>query len=256
MSQDIKENGYSTMKEELINTYFERKLSPEEQRQFEELYENDPEFREEVAFREDLKKVVTRQERGQIKERLQQLKSIQQVSPEVNKVRRLYPWVVAAASIAAILVIMMYVVNPIGQQTNYDALYAENFTPYENVVHPIQRGDAAASLETEAFTAYEFNKYEKAAQLFEELQKQSTENYLNFYRGISLMQLNRHQEATKELKYYLSTGGTLDVRAKWYLGLCYLKLDKPEIAQDFFLAVIKAGGFKERSTNNILKQID
>ena len=69
----------------MINVYFERKLNSEEQRQFEELYENDAEFREEVAFREDLKKVVTRQERGQIKERLQQLKSIQQVSPEVNK---------------------------------------------------------------------------------------------------------------------------------------------------------------------------
>ena len=55
---------------DLIDRYFENALSPKERLEFNDLLQNNEEFRNEFLFHKDLKKVITRHQNEELKETL------------------------------------------------------------------------------------------------------------------------------------------------------------------------------------------
>ena len=88
-------------------------------------------------------------------------------------------------------------------------LYTAYFEPYENVVHPIERGNPVQDLASSAFLAYENEDYEEAIRLFEQLAGESPDPYVDFYSGIVLLQLDRDDEAISRFLSYLDSSGSL-----------------------------------------------
>ncbi|WP_276168486.1 tetratricopeptide repeat protein [Zobellia alginiliquefaciens] len=239
--------------EELINGYFEGSLSEEQKREFDHLFETNADFKTEFEFQEELKRTLVKSERKQLKEIL----SNTAVPPEKEqpKVIRLRPWLVAA-SVFVLVGISSWLI--LFDRTDIDSqnLYNSNFAPYENVVHPIERGEQLEDLKTRAFMAYENENYKEAIELFKTLNEKNNDKYIVFYEAISLMQLNKQDEAIPLLEDYIASSGELKERAIWYLALSYLKLDEIEDCKEQLRVLVHNEGFKKKEAQRLLDELD
>lgn len=216
---------------ELIDRYFENALSPKERLEFNDLLQNDENFRSEFLFHKDLKKAIVSHQNEELKETLGQFES------KINKSSRfsMVPgkWL-AAASLAILLSVGSWMVK------NYvfpssERIFQTYYEPYPNTVVPIVRGDELHTIEYRAFLAYEAQEYHKAINLFNSVDN-GEEKYIQFYKALCLLSVNKTEEAIAILTPLIeSTPGTLqnmDCRQKatWFVGLAYLKQDKPQEA--------------------------
>lgn len=270
-------------KNELINGYFEGSLSENQSVELERLRTTDPEFAADFEFERELQSALKKEERQQLKTMLSRLGAetiagqdgqtsdgeaagsklgTETVAdPETGrpnkketKVIRLRP-LLAAASVALLIGLGAWLLFFNHPDLNNDQLYAANFAPYENVVHPIERGEQSEDLKSRAFTAYEDADYPLALELFEELQAQQVDSYIAFYEGIVLMQLNQHREAIPLLEGYLDDNGQLKDRAQWYLALSYLKLDELEKSKAQLETLVAQQGFKAEAARELLQKM-
>jgi len=240
-------------REELINGYFEGSLSDSQLAEFEGLLKTDAEFNTAYEFEKELQLALKKEERKEIKELFSSLNQTEEKSK--GKVISIRPWLVAA-SIALVVGLgsWLFFFNSLDINTNQ--LYAANFTPYENVVHPIERGNQLEDLLNRAFTAYEDEKYDEALRLFKELNVKKNDAYIDFYEAIVLMQLNKHQEAIPLLKNYIQNNGELKDRAHWYLALTYLKLGDVSNSKAELEKLIELGSFKRTTAKELLEDLE
>ncbi|MFS4417294.1 hypothetical protein [Maribacter sp. 2307ULW6-5] len=245
-------------KEALINGYFEGSLSDSQLAELERLRETDTAFAKAFDFERDLQSALKKEERREINSLFSNLniereREVQDRVPvkKETKVLSLRPWLVAA-SVAALVGLGAWLLWFTEPDLNAEQLYAANFVPYENVVHPIERGNEMVALKDRAFTAYEDGDYGQALDLFKELQQKQTDSYLEFYEAIVLMQLNRHEEAIPLLEKYISTDGELKDRAIWYLALSHLKRNELNKSKDQLEILVQQNGFKAQAARELL----
>ncbi|MBT9186818.1 tetratricopeptide repeat protein [Zobellia russellii] len=239
--------------EELINGYFEGSLSEEQKREFDHLFETNTDFKTDFEFQEELKRALVKSERKQLKEILSNTNTPHE--KEKSQVIRLRPWFIAA-SVALLAGISSWLIFFNRPDIDSQQLYASNFAPYENVVHPIERGEQLEDLKTRAFIAYENAEYTKAIELFQTLNKKNNDRYIIFYEAIALMQLNKHDEAVPLFEDYIETNGELKERAIWYLALAYLKLDEIEECKEQLSLLTHKEGFKTKAAKNLLAELN
>ncbi|WP_289038051.1 hypothetical protein [uncultured Zobellia sp.] len=239
--------------EELINGYFEGSLSEEQKREFDHLFETNTGFKTDFEFQEELKRALVKSERKQLKEILSNTNTPHE--KEKSQVIRLRPWLIAA-SVVLLAGISSWLIFFNRPDIDSQQLYASNFTPYENVVHPIERGEQLEDLKTRAFIAYENSEYTKAIELFQTLNKKNNDKYIIFYEAIALMQLNKHDEAVPLFEDYIETNGELKERAIWYLALAYLKLDEIEECKEQLSLLTHKDGFKTKAAKNLLAELN
>lgn len=240
-------------KEELINGYFEGSLNQGQLEELELLLSTDSEFASEFEFQKELQASLKKEERVELKNMFNNL-SEEKIKKE-TKVLRLRPWL-AAASIALVVGLGSWLLFFNSPELNTDELYAANFAPYDNVVHPIERGNQLEDLKTRAFTAYENQEYGKALELFEELHTKQNDLYIDFYSAMVLMQLNQQEEAIPLLEGYLDDEGELKERATWYLALAYLKVENIDDCKTQLDILVEKKGFKSESAQTLLKQLN
>lgn len=249
-------------KDELINGYFEGSLSESQATEFERLRESDTDFASDFEFELELQSALKKEERQEIKSLFSNLDIVTNADSEGSrpeetetKVISIRPWLVAACVIL-LLGLGSWLLFFNSTDLNVDQLYTANFAPYENVVHPIERGEQLEDLKTRAFTAYEDEDYSLAQELFKELQVQQNDPYIAFYEAIVLMQLNKPQEAVPLLIGYIENNGQLKDRATWYLALAYLKQNNVAESKMQLEKLVKMGSFKKEASQELLKKIE
>jgi tetratricopeptide (TPR) repeat protein len=240
-------------KETLINSYFENSLSKDQLKEFEQLMKTDSEFASEVDFQKELQHSFKKNERQEIKQMLGDLNIVE--NDTETKVFSIRPWL-AAASIALLVGVGTWMLFFTNTDINTNQLYASNFAPYDNVVHPIERGNAMINIKDKAFTAYEDGDYSMALILFKQLQIEQTDPYITFYEAIVLMQLNNHQDAIPLLKAYIENDGLLKDRATWYLALSHLKMDEIENSKTQLKKLVDLDGFKMKAASGLLEELE
>ena len=239
-------------KEELINGYFEGSLSQNQLEEVTHLRETDTAFASEFEFQKELQVSLRKEERKDIKDMFSNLTAENPKSE--TKVLQLRPWL-AAASIALLISLGTWFFFLNSPDRNTDDLYASNFTPYDNVIHPIERGNQLEDLKTRAFTAYEGQEYDKALKLFKELHSKQNDSYIDFYSAMVLMQLNKQEEAIPLLEGYIEGKGDLEDRASWYLALAYLKVEDIANSKEQLKTLVKKNGFKVEAAKKLLEQL-
>lgn len=240
-------------KEELINGYFESTLSQDQLEEVTRLCKTDAAFASEFEFQKELQVSLKKEERMEIKKMFSNL-STENLKTE-TKVFQLRPWL-AAASIALLVGLASWFYFFNAPDFNTDELYAANFAPYDNVIHPIERGSQLEDLKTIAFTAYENEEYPKALKLFRELNIKYNDLYIDFYSAMVLMQLNKQEEAIPLLESYVSKNGELIDRAHWYLALAYLKVGDKTNSKKQLRVLIGKNNFKTKKAKELLKQLN
>lgn len=268
----------------LINGYFENTLTESQREELDRLIQTDTKFAADFEFQSALQHALKKEERRKIKSLFADLETestaeVQVEEPTHDKTRSaigtgtafssketeskkaetkvisIRPWLVAA-SVALLLGLGSWFLFFNTPYLNTEQLYVANFAPYENVVHPIERGEQLEDLKTKAFTAYEDANYSLALELFKELQAQQADPYISFYEAIVMMQLNKHQEAIPLLKSYIENEGQLKDRAIWYLALAHLKQDNTAESKLQLKKLVQLNGFKSNDAKNLLEVLD
>lgn len=241
-------------REELIDKYLHDSLSPSEKDEFDNLLEKDDVFRNEVEFLKDLNIVSGVEDRKQLRQHMAGFET--KINAKETKVVPLFNYkklLVAASILLVIAIGGITFFNPFAIDTN--ALYADNFEPYKNVVTPIVRGEHDNNEETIAFTSYESKDYELAASQFEKLYKSTKRPYFLLYQANSLLALEKTSEAIPLLEKHISFKDELSERGTWYLSLAYLKENRKKEAITLLEELVTKGNFKKGTVEQLLEKL-
>lgn len=234
----------------LIEKYIQNCLSSQEELEFNTLLKTDANFKKEVDFQDNLKKVVKHEDDINFRNFITDLED--NVKESTSK-RPFLKWF-AAASIT-ILFGLSYLLIP-KQEVSTNALFASYFEPYRNVVAPIVRGENQQDEKTLAFIAYEKGEYKIAIVLFSKLYESTKEPYYLFYKANALLKLERAKEAIPLLLNHLKTKDTLTEKTKWYLALAYLKTKEKKKAKELLKRVITTNSYHNKEAKELLQKMN
>jgi tetratricopeptide (TPR) repeat protein len=194
------------------------------------------------------------------KDNLQYLKALEsslqdQKKFSVSHISRNWYYAAAAAVVGIILLsrVMVSTFSP-----TPDQLFQAYFTPYPNMFEPTVRGNdnAPLSRRTEAFQAYEQRDYSKAVTLFSELRAIKEEAAVLLLLGNANLILGDIEAAKENFTTLNKDFDELDMQAKWYLSLCFLKSGDMQQAK----AILKELGDTEISyatrARELLKKVN
>ena len=216
---------------DLIDSYFENSLSPKEQKIFNDLLQNNSDFKNEFQFQKDLKQVIAIKQQEDLKSTLVEIESRSQKNSTLLLIPK--KWMIAAS------LLIIASIGTWGIKNNFypsnEAIYADYFEASRNTVQPVVRGENLNTIEYRAFVAYESQNYHKAINLFNSV-KNPEEAYIDFYKGLCYMSINKPEEAINLLeplsKISTMEGKNKDFneKAKWYLALSYIKINEDQNA--------------------------
>ena len=183
-------------------------------------------------------------------------KEIISIVPETNfSIQRMWK---TSAAILIFLIGMAGVLN--NGISSLDKVYDKhyqlpNWSPERSVT-----SELSYSLQyyQEANLHYVNGEYEKAIKVYDKaLINIENEKYVfNFFKGASLQNLNRYQEAIPEFNQVISNGDNMFIEeAEWFKSLCYLKLGNNNIARKELLAIINRNGDYEKDAKAVLRHL-
>ena len=126
-------------------------------------------------------------------------------------------------AVAAILIMAALVFVFIPKKMNEQELFAENFTPYPNVIMPTVRGEQQpdTSLLSIAYHAYDRNEFDIAIKSFESVREKDATVFL--YLGNCYLAINNPETAKIYFEKAIETSDVFYEQATWFLALTYLK---------------------------------
>lgn len=214
----------------LVEKYFDDELNAAEMQHFTERMQSDESFK---ILVEQEKALITAIRFQGMTDDLQYLRKLESTL-DASKVVPLHApstkkWYFAAAAAIALIVVLAKVF--IAPAPSSEELFQAYYKPYPNLFEPTVRGDVKATKRTEAFQAYEQGDYKKASLMFRELLKEKEESGILLLLGNCNLILGNVEEAKQNFTTLNSDFDELDIQAKWFLGLCYLKSGDVERAK-------------------------
>ena len=211
----------------LFDHYLNGELTATEKSSFENRLSSDPDFAEAFADFQSFEKHLADAEITAFKDQLSEWdKSETETTPKKTRIIPLkFIAIAASIALASFLVFKSFFTTP-----SNEALVAEYFTPYDNVI--TIRGvkeDIDAGM-----VLYEAEDYEAAIQLFEQYDSNST---ALFYMAESLLTLKAYNDAITTYEKVLKNPDIFKEVAEFHLGLAYLGADNTEAAVRSFEAI-------------------
>ena len=237
-------------KDELLYKFLNGKLTPKESLRVEALKKEDPEFAAQLVFEYDVQQATIASKEEEFAQLLQEFEN--ESKNEVQVFRLPKKWMVAASALLLTGILLLF--QPWKNQFP-KVLFDNNFAPYRNVVHPINRSEGVLDDKTKAFLAYSKKDYEEAEQIFERLYKNEGTSYYLFYRANALLGLDRASEAIPLLQKYLETGAELSPKARWYLALAYLQQEKLSEAKELLNEIQHSQDYKAVEAKQLLDEL-
>lgn len=234
-------------KEALIEKYFSHQISDAEFNQLKKWIEEDELFKNEFYQQLEIQKTISEANHSQIKERLKKLS---------NKPKNKNKWYLYAASVAILMVLGFLFYKP---QQELQEIYVENFEAYPNVINIATRSGLENKNDaSEAFQYYEKELYHEAVLAFDQAYKNHPEDYLLFYKGVSLL---AQQKTNEGINVFLSydwekNQSDFTAAAYWYLGLAYLKQEQLSLAKLHLQKVMASENHLQIQAQNLLKELD
>ncbi|MCK0114590.1 tetratricopeptide repeat protein [Gelidibacter sp. F63206] len=241
-----------TINETLIEKYFSKNLTEVELLEFNKLYKTDENFKQEVDFLKNVQAVAETEDDILFRSQLAAYET--EISPK--KVVSKSKWLKPISAIAAIFIIAISISFFMNKGINNDRLFTSYFEPSKNVSAPIVRSETNDQLVNEAFITYNEANYENAIALFEQAFDSTKNSELLFYKGNSLLALDKTKEAIEVFKTHLTYSDALTNRTHWYLALAYLKSNQLDKArQELMIFIDSEENFKKTEAKSLLKKL-
>ena len=235
-------------KEELTEKYFSGRLNEDEKILFQKCLDENLEFRQEIAFLEDLKVVAQKSDEVVFKERLRTFEA----GHKMDKKRPKNLWLWSAAAAILIFVSVLYIFS---RPYDHQELFAKYFEPAKNVTMPLVRGDQQDQTLTSAFEAYNAGNYEEALTLFSATTDSGRNPSILLYEGNVYLVTGRTEEAIGRFEEHIFSKDSLRFRSYWYLALAHLKNNDPVKARTNLLQLTRTTTFKKKEAEQLLKEL-
>ena len=160
--------------------------------------------------------------------------------------------------VAAVLFIAVSVLFYLfSQKPQHEILFAKYFTPYPNTI-PITRGESAEITLKRGLAEYEFENYDQAVMMLEDVIKSEPANAAaHFYLGISLFCLNRSDQAIRNFQALLQMDNNeFSGQAQWYLGLAHLRKGELDQAKLILQNLQSEQPHNEQQVKELLNSIE
>lgn len=190
--------------------------------------------------------------------------SLQNISKESTasktKIRRLAPiktrllyWSAAASVIVLIAVSSLLQHRNISDQD----LYASYFQPYNNIGGISRSASTSANLLSEAIREIDKGDYSTALDMLQVVAAEKKDGFTaSFYSGKAYQALGDYKNAIRSFSEVVQHGDNLLVeQSKWFIGLCYLKINEHAKAVSQFRSIVAGDGFYAQKSNDLLKQL-
>ena len=243
----------------LIDSYIGGELDTDEMHFFEQTMDSDPHLKKEYLLYRDIDQAILEEDvmmlRGTLETIYNELEEPEiKLLPSRIPKRKIY---YAAASIALLMATggIAYQYSKPGLDNN--AIYYKYFSPYEVSVTYRSGNEEIDRILLNAMEKYENQDYEKAVQLFEKvLEKRSTDIAASLYSGISLMETDKYQKASKSFQTIITHNNNLFIeQAKWYLAMCYIKTSNTEKAKIILNELVTNNSFYKKPARKVLKEL-
>ena len=234
-------------KQRLIQKYLKNNLSPDERLMFDTLMEHDMDFKADVDLAKNIKKVIRADQRVALK------KELQTIDAAIGQSKKKYPFLklALAASVTILLLALAYLYTRPEVVSN-EELFAQNFAPTTNVLHPLIRGEDSLTQMQEIFVLYENASYEKFIQSFDNID--ITNPDYRFYLANAYLAIGNVNKAITILQTYLKNkNAKYKTKAHWYLALAYLKNDDSAKAKKELELIKNNPDFKSEKIKKILE---
>ena len=240
-------------KEQLLQSYFSNSLTKEQRILFNHLLENDASFLEQFNFEKNLQRAIVKNQKQDLKDKLERFET--EVSPVKKSTKNKFQkWYVAASIVLLIGIGSMAYYGFSGP--NYDNLFDNNFQTYPNTVFEITRGESVESLERDAFAAYELKDYKTAIEKFDKISEYDKKEYLDFYSGLSYLNLNELENAKESFQKVISANSSFVDESHWYLALIYLKEKDNTNAVNTLQQIVAKYDYKKVRAEELLKELN
>lgn len=244
-----------------IEQYLKGELAPQEKAEFENRMKNDPALAEEVSLHKDIIIGLETHFNSNLKSKLQQVEKEQswQKEEEPEKEGRMLPFnirpILAVAASLLILLVAGYLF--IDSTPNNQELFAAYYQPYPNIVNPVERS-ADKNLNDQGLFYYENGDYFSAIRAFENQLATDPANVAwKFYRGVSLLQVDKAESAAQDLRQVIQSNNIqFVVPAQWYLGLATLKMGNKGEAVAIFEKLAQSDNGYATKAQRILAELD
>ncbi len=252
----------------IIEKYLDGTLNDEELKEFNDLIENDKEFRELLQLHKETNNAIADDAFFRLIEKLN--KQYNQYMAEINITpdeslaqlekgikRFYYKWIVSVAAgfllIAASVLTWYLLVHPENQS---DQLFAEYYQLYEPDI--ISRNiENSAGAWQHALLLYKYHKWHQADSTFSViLSLDSTDTAALFYSGMIAVELNQYKDAIQKMQKVINIGDSgYKIHARWYLGLLYCKTNETEKAREALLPLVSSENYYSKKARKLLRRL-
>lgn len=202
--------------DQYIQDYIANRLSEKQRQDFEVLMQKDSDLKRKFDEHKSLQHAFKIHEA----ERLKAMLKSHEIQNSPKKRYRSKPVIYSLVAVFLMLVGLTIYFN-LSQQNLYNQFYDS----YPNVYQPIVRGDDTSDL-TKAFMFYENGNFIKANELFSSLLNQNYDPNVDFYYGLSLMELDNVEEAVIRFQE-VQQNEDFQFKSEllWFQALGYLKIE-------------------------------
>lgn len=203
----------------LVERYFDNELSPAEAQTLNERLKTDLEFRN--IFDQERALIGSIRASG-LRRDLLHLKEVEKEILRSGKAPRgsIRMWYYAAAAIALFIVATVWLIP---QRETPEELFQSYFVPVVNAFETTKRGLSETPERPAAYQYYDAQNFQMAADLFGEMLEQNKAPELLLLSANANLAIGNTDVARENLVVLIRDYDEMDMPAKWYLSLCYLK---------------------------------
>ena len=167
-------------------------------------------------------------------------------------------WYFIATSVAAMLVISFILYRYNSAPVSNAELFSSYYQSYHFVKEQTRGSDLTIdSLVEEATELYKSKKYSKAFLLIIDALELNAEHVkARFLHGLTLLEEGHYSNAANEFNSILSGYDSYNIESRWYLALCYLKLENTREAEKLLRELGQSKNLYQKRALEILKKMD
>jgi len=246
---------------ELIEKYLEGKISKKDKKSLEDRLHSDSAFKSLV---EDLGGLIKGIQYSAHKDLMNKLKKTEKLLPPVQGVHkpktvrfRRFKYAVAVAATIILLLGSIFTIIISRNQTAEEDYFMKYYVPYPNIIHPLQRAEEEQMTKEElAYYYYESEQYNKALELFLEMQEETGDSEsTRFYLANIYMAMGNYEDAIENFTILLNDSVLFENQTRWYLGLCYLEDGNLKAAEEQLERITETENSYKNRAEELLSKI-
>ncbi|MFC2107654.1 tol-pal system YbgF family protein [Bacteroidota bacterium] len=243
----------------IIDRKLNQEMTDEEKMNFDELLANDGNINDEFLLHAEIDEAIAEADIINLRQNLNSIHESAQTTKTNSVVRSIFRTKLHRIAAAAFFLVLIFGSISIYFMNDTNTVSNENLFRiyYQPDAALLIRGQSEDKMLIDGFQKYENRDYSGALSMFNKILETDPDNMpVQFYAGLSNIETGKYQNALKPFNHIINNNRNLYVeKARWYAGLCYLKLNDNVKAHEIFKEISTSNSTYKYKAKNLLKSI-